>query len=185
MALDDVIHVGDGEKIIDRIRVYKNVRSWLEVLEFHVGAEYEVPINFDNKVCFRFQFHPRYNLGYLHLDALWRLDGSRRLNGYDSKETLDFYPVKARLQIAVSGETKAELAGVNMKQRVQVAIKTESIQQVQTGVVKQMEMAEQLNCQASAVCKIVTDSYVTKLNGLDRTWKLNGSRKLDGGRYAI
>ncbi len=185
LALDDVIHVGDGEKIVDRIRVYKNVRSWLEVLEFHVGAEYGVPISYENKVCFRFQFHPRYNLGYLHLDALWRLNGSRRLNGYDSEEMLDFYPVKVRLWAKVSGGARTELAGVNMNERVQVAIKTESIQQVQTGVVKQMEMAERLNCRVSAVCKILTDSYMTKLNGLDGTWKLNGSRKLDGGRYAL
>ncbi|ERI79382.1 Phage tail protein (Tail_P2_I) [[Clostridium] symbiosum] len=185
LALDDVIHVGDGEKIVDRIRVYKNVRSWLEVLEFHVGAEYGVPISYENKVCFRFQFHPRYNLGYLYLDALWRLNGSRRLNGYDSEEMLDFYPVKVRLWAKVSGGARTELAGVNMNERVQVAIKTESIQQVQTGVVKQMEMAERLNCQVSAVCKIETDSYMTKLNGLDGTWKLNGSRKLDGGRYAL
>lgn len=185
LALDDVIHVGDGEKIIDRIRVYKNVRSWLEVLEFHVGAEYEVPISFENKVCFRFQFHPRYNLGYLHLDSLWRLDRSRRLNGYDSEEMLDFYPVKARLQIAVNGETKVELAGVNMKKRVRVAIKTESIQHVRTGIAKKIQMAERLNCQASTKFKIETDSYMTKLNGLDGTWELNGSRKLDGGRYAL
>ena len=57
-----------------------------------------------------------------------------------------------------------ELAGVNMKKRVRVAIKTESIQHVRTGIVKKIQMAERLNCQASTKFKIETDSYMTKLN---------------------
>lgn len=185
LALDDVAEVGDGKRIISRIHAYKNVRSWLEALMFHIGAEYDVPVCFMNAVTFQARFYPRYNLGYLSLDALWRLDGSRRLNGYDSEEMLDFYPAKVRLEIKFNGKAKAELAGVNMNESVRAVIKTKSIQRVQTGAVKQMEVAERLNCQASTIGRIETDSYMTKLSGLDGAWKLNGSRKLDGGRYAL
>ncbi len=31
----------------------------------------------------------------------------------------------------------------------------------------------------------LTDSYMTKMNQMDDSWKLNGDRKLDGGRYIL
>lgn len=40
LALDDEIRPGDGERIAERINTYKNVRSWLEDLAFHIGADF-------------------------------------------------------------------------------------------------------------------------------------------------
>ena len=38
LALDDEIETGTGERITERIQAYKNVRSWLEELVFHIGT---------------------------------------------------------------------------------------------------------------------------------------------------
>ena len=44
LELDDEIETGTGDKIAERIRAYKNVRSWLEELAFHIGIQVPVPI---------------------------------------------------------------------------------------------------------------------------------------------
>ena len=68
---------------------------------------YDVAIRYDPAVCFMAEFFPRYNLAYLRLDGSWKLDGTRRLNGYDSASSLDFYPVKIRTGTGASEDVQA------------------------------------------------------------------------------
>ena len=87
LELDDEIETGTGDKIAERIRAYKNVRSWLEELAFHIGIQVPVPIEYESKIRFFSDFYPRFNLAVLKLDGTWKLDGGRKLNGYPIRKT--------------------------------------------------------------------------------------------------
>ncbi len=62
------------------------------------------------------EFYPRYNLPFLHLDGTWKLDGSRRLSGYNSNNQMDFYPAAVTLPIEVQGSPQTEAAVTRMNQ---------------------------------------------------------------------
>lgn len=232
LALSDVIAVGDGEKIIDRIHTYKNVRSWLESLMFHIGANYRVPLRYDNAICIQTQFHPRYNLAYLHLDDHWPLDGTRLLNGYDSENLLDFYPVKVRVKsgavLNVQVETRLQIqdgfsvrahvglamqlqaeapeliwteeraalstaAGletaigmeIHAQQSVRREAKAEGMIRLHSKAAEAAQDGERLRTCTGAAYAVEAASYMTKMNQTDALWNLDGSRKLDGGRYVL
>lgn len=185
LKLDDEILVGDGQKVLDQINAYKNVRSWLESFSFHIGIEYLVPISYQNAIRFRTEFYPRYNLGYLHLDGTWRLDGTRRLSGYDSDEVLDFYPVGLRLN---AGSAAQEITA---KERLQITAGVEALPEtgnslrVQAQARTEPETEQGLRFCSGAALLLETRSYMTKQNRLDGAWKLDGSRKLDGGKQEL
>lgn len=185
LALDDEIRPGDGERIAERINTYKNVRSWLEDLAFHIGADFSVPISYRNHVRFITGFYPRYNLGYLKLDGKWKLDGTRKLNGYDSNTLLDFYPV--RMQIAAAGAIEAEGKLAWVRITAAVGNQAESRQGITVGVEAEERMGTQegIRCQGSAACLVRTESQMTKRRYLDGSRKLDGKWKLDGGTYVL
>ena len=92
--------------------------------------QYQVPVNWDNIFRFRAEFFPRYNLAYLRLDGSWKLDGTRRLNGYDSASSLDFYPVKIRTGTGASEDVQT--AGqLCFASRAEPDIKTETSLRIQ------------------------------------------------------
>lgn len=184
LALSDVIAVGDGEKIIERIHTYKNVRSWLEALMFRIGADYEVPIRYDNAIRTQTQFHPRYNLAYLHLDGHWPLEGTRLLNGYDSENLLEFYPVKMRVKSEAVSNVQVE-ERLQMQGRFSVKVHMGLEMQLQAEVSKRIQTEERLRTCTGAAYAVEAASYMTKINQIDALWSLDGSRKLDGGRYVL
>ncbi len=232
LGLSDVIAVGDGEKIIDRIHTYKNVRSWLEALMFRIGADYEVPIRYDNAVRLQTQFHPRYNLAYLHLDGYWPLDNSRKLNGYNGSEKLDFYPVRTQVSTAVAADIQfgqrmkfcndfsVELReewtvhlqaeadetvqteermiipedvefetvigmAIHTQQSVRREVKAEGMIQLHSEAAEAAQAEGRLRTCTGAAYAVEAASYMTKMNQTDALWSLDGSRKLDGGRYVL
>ncbi len=180
LDLSDEIMVGDGNKIVQRILAYKNVRSWLEALSFHIGVEYDVPVSWRNSIVFQTEFYPRYNLGYLHLDGLWKLDGTRLLNGYDTDDILDFYPVYfcagMGAPLILRTDEKILITG-----NVDTDVESKEKMRLRSSVLMDIQAEEKLCFRAGAGLQMGTRSFVTQQNRLDASWKLDGSRRLDGG----
>lgn len=205
----------------------------LEVYGRYLG-KYEVPIEYENKIRFFSDFYPRFNLAVLKLDGTWNLDGGRKLNGYDSNETLDFYPVtmsviapvtvpvqtelscryqmtametvkaesvlkvqagvaetvraeqRASFQMAASELAQAELSGSCFKMMAEENVKAESALNICTEAAENVRMEQRLICQSGAEISVLqTTASMYKKNLLNGSWKLNGRRKLDGGRYNL
>lgn len=74
-------------------------------IELFLYAEYvgkcEMSLRAETAVKFIADFYPRFNLPHLKLDRTWKLNGNRKLSGYNSRETVDLYPVLARFKTAV------------------------------------------------------------------------------------
>lgn len=186
LDLDDEIETGAGDKIAQRIRAYKNVRSWLEELAFHIGIQVLVPIEYENQIRFSSEFYPRFNLAVLKLDGRWKLDGGRKLNGYDSNETLDFYPVAMSVSVPVAVPVQAALSGSCFKMAAEEGVKVEAAQNIGIEAAESVKMEQKLTFQSEAGISVLqTTASMYKKNLLNGSWKLSGSRKLDGGRYAL
>lgn len=186
LELDDEIPLGAGRQIVEKINAYKNVRSWLEALSFHIGVEIPVPVKYENQITFQTEFYPRYNLGYLYLDGKWKLDGTRKLNGYDSDDYLDFYPVGMQIQTDSSVSACTKLEAIEFKNDVSVGVECAGgVTQVNTAVRIQAEAEEQVSFGSAAALTIGSESSMINERYLDGKWKLDGSRKLDGGRYLL
>lgn len=186
LALDDEIETGTGERITERIQAYKNVRSWLEELVFRIGVQVPVPIEYENKIRFFSEFYPRFNLAVLKLDGRWKLDGVRKLNGYDSSETLDFYPVAMSVSVPVAVPVQAALSGSCFKMAAEEGVKVEAAQNIGIEAAESVKMEQKLTFQSEAGISVLqTTASMYKKNLLNGSWKLSGSRKLDGGRYAL
>lgn len=146
---------------------------------------YPVPISYQNTIRFWTEFYPRYNLGYLHLDGTWKLDGTRRLSGYDSDEVLDFYPVGLRLNAGGAAQE------ITAKERLQITAGAKALPEtgnslrVQAQARTEPETEQGLRFCSGAALLLKTRSYMTKQNRLDGAWKLDGSRKLDGGKQEL
>lgn len=157
----------------------------LEVYGRYLG-KYEVPIKYENKIRFFSEFYPRFNLAVLKLDGRWKLDGGRKLNGYDSNETLDFYPVAMSVSVPVAVPVQAALSGSCFNMAAEENIKAEAALNVRMEAAENVRMEQRLICQSEAEISVLqTEAFMYKKNLLDGSWKLSGSRKLDGGRYDL
>lgn len=186
LALEDELLVGEGNQIIERIEAYKNVRSWLEALILRIPADYVVSVCYQNKIRFQTNFYPRYNLPYLFLDQTWLLNEERLLNGYDSEEIFDFYPVQLHVQTGASAfESGSETAGMSIRARICIGFQLEEKIKVRAEGKEKMQSEERLKLQAKNIYHLNNRTYMTKQNFLDAEWELNRSRKLDGGRYEL
>ena len=108
---DTVLPVGSTQEIIRKINGYKNVRSWLEVLEFRIYFKILVPVKSKTGIRIFMEFYPRQNLIPLRLDGTWKLDRSQKLNGYKSDSQVDFYPMGVGVIQKVAAELSAD-AGI-------------------------------------------------------------------------
>ena len=157
----------------------------LEVYGRYLG-NYEVPIEYENKIRFFSEFYPRFNLAVLKLDGQWKLDGVRKLNGYDSSETLDFYPVAMSVSVPVAVPVQAALSGSCFKMAAEEGVKVEAAQNIGIEAAESVKMEQKLTFQSEAGISVLqTTASMYKKNLLNDSWKLSGSRKLDGGRYAL
>lgn len=156
----------------------------LEVYGRYLG-KYEVPIKYENKIRFFSEFYPRFNLAVLKLDGTWKLDGSRKLNGYDSNETLDFYPVAMSVIVPVTVPVQTELS-CRYQMTAMETVKAEATLNICTEAAENVRMEQRLTCQSGAEVSVLqAEAFMYKKNLLNGSWKLSGSRKLDGGRYAL
>ena len=51
-------------------------------------------------------FYPLFNLPKLHLDQRWKLNGGKKLSGYDGSGRMDLYPVGMELEVPVLEKLK-------------------------------------------------------------------------------
>ncbi len=229
------LQLGDSDIPVDIHDIWKRIR-WYKKLSAHlvgirIGYYFGVPIRYENAITFRCAFYPRFNLPQLRLDRRWKLNGGRKLSGYDSQETMDLYPVAVRfragakaaveevsrihlltragipegihggtsLQVRTAADCQAVTsqkiriqtkAGESTGERTQVCVQTEAREEARTRTeitVKSMagheaESKEQLRVRASAACTAgVGDITIYNKNRMSGGWKLNGSRKLNGG----
>ena len=120
----------------------------LEVYGRYLG-KYEVPIEYENKIRFFSDFYPRFNLAVLKLDGTWKLDGGRKLNGYDSDETLDFYPVAMSIIVPVAVPVQTELS-CRYQMTAMENVKAESVLKVQAGVAETVRVEQRASFQMAA-----------------------------------
>lgn len=80
-------------------------------IELFLYAEYvgkcEMSLRTGAVVRFITGFYPRSNLPHLKLDRTWKLNGSRKLSGYNSRETVDLYPVSVGFRTAAKETPEA------------------------------------------------------------------------------
>lgn len=150
------------------------------------GGTYNVVLESTTSVEFITSFYPRFNLPLLRLDRSWRLDGSGQcLNGYDSLEQIDLYPVSVGFKASID----AQAVSAN-RTRIVACIKDivkiiEAIK-IRTLAKEKIVEAEQIEISASAEHETgVGDIRITNQSYLDGSWCLDGSRKLNGGLYII
>ncbi len=221
---------GKVREIYDTVALLRPAHVQLFFKAEYVG-ESELTVKTAASVRFRANFYPRFNLPRLCLNGKWKLDGSRRLSGYDTRETMDLYPVSIRLVGAVRGApvegtrlrlytsageeenlmsrarffVRSEImSGGSSGQRVTIQAKAAELPEEHTGlhlrerVQKKIENETALSMSSLAECKTapgwktgVRASAAHKAeaggvtvynqNRLEGGWKLNGSRKLNGG----
>ncbi|NBI73793.1 hypothetical protein D3Z50_22810, partial [Clostridiaceae bacterium] len=123
--------------------------------------QYQVPVNWNNIFRFRAEFFPRYNLTYLRLDGSWKLDGTRRLNGYDSSGSLDFYPAKLRISLGGAEDIQTE-EQLRFAGEAEPDIKAENAFRIQGGTTAGPDTEQQLRVN-SAVEKDVSSGSGLRL----------------------
>lgn len=181
VAEETVLPVGSSEEIIRRINGYKNVRSWLEALIFRISFEVQVPIEIEAGLRLFMEYYPRQNLVPLLLDGTWKLDGSRKLNGYRSDRKADFYPMAVGVFAEADAGPKLQTGGMQIGASVQEEITCELGTAIEAAAQEDLIEETALTVGTGVKVGVRTDSGVYTGRKLDGTWKLDGSRKLDGG----
>lgn len=179
-----VILAGDGTAEITKIQSLLNqVKQSHTVysLSYYEHSGYEEKMLYENAVCFRTGFYPRYNLAFLNLDHMWKLDGSRKINGYDGESYVNFYPAVLCIQVPVKEQT-------DTKQRVAIRlsmkewISTGALFLIRTEAENIFERSEKISFNLSAKEETSAGpAQVMNKNIMDHAWKLDGSRRLNGG----
>lgn len=179
-----VILAGDGTAEIIKIRtLLDQVKQSHTVygLSYYEHSEYEERVVYENTICFRTGFYPRYNLAFLNLDRMWKLDGSRYINGYDGESYVDFYPAVLCIQAPVK-EMAGTGQGIRLKLAMKEGISSGAVSLIRNEVSNIFKGAEKISFHLTA--KEGTSAgqvQVMNRNILDHGWKLDGSRRLNGG----
>lgn len=174
-------NLGYGTEVKRQIGKYKNVRSWIEWVAFVIASGFEVKVKYENIIRFQNLFHPRKNIAYLKLDGRWKLDGRKALSGYDDELKVDFYPVRVQFgtwaDIKISDKESMRIR-IEAKRNPQTDVKIRFKNKIENNVVDK-EHTRLTVCTQEFVS--AGDIGVTNVNKLDASWKLNGSRRLNGG----
>lgn len=154
------------------------------ILDFYgrYQGEYKVPVSVRDSIHFRTVFYPRYNLPHLYLDNIWSLDGSRKLNGYDSGDFIDFYPVGFKFLAEVPEAVReAEKIRAAMDAAERIKLSAEAFK-LETGVKENIQNIESIAI-TSGITEQTTAGPVRVMNRnvMDNNWKLDGGRRLNGG----
>lgn len=154
------------------------------LLEKQYITGYEVDIQYENRITLQTEFYPRYNLGFLYLDGTWKLDGSRYLNGYNGGSRIDFYPVAVSISVEVDTGIQAG-SGMGLQTAYDIRPVLETGIGIRSEQTADISVSTEVGIQTAVLWTIGAEAGVTKMNLLNGTWKLDGSRKLDGGREQI
>ena len=139
--------------------VFKMMPAHIELIfSARYRNHFPIPIQYNiDAVCFRGEFFPRYNLAYLRLDGGWKLDGTRRLNGYDSSGSLDFYPVQLRTGTGVPEDIQTE-EQLRFAGETEPDIKTETSLRIQAETPAGPEAGERLKVDSTVETNVSSDS---------------------------
>lgn len=147
--------------------------------------EYRVKVRCQNEIHVQTGFYPRYNQAFLYLDHMWKLDGNQKLNGHHTELLSDFYPISACLTAPVEEETGTSQdlglflnvsGGVDLWQNCRLKTETGTSPKTKEGLL----------IQASATVRAASQhTEATNLNVLDHQWRLDRSRKLNGGKTIL
>lgn len=132
-------------------------------------------------IRFTMGFYPRFNLRRLHLDSIWKLDGGRKLNGYDGKNPGDLYPVSMGVRVGIVTDT-----GTVPRTRMEAGAGGEpgsgQVFAVRARASPAPVPGERMRMAVAAVQDIrAGDISISNRNVMDGAWRLNGVRKLNGG----
>ena len=179
------MELGYGTEVKRQIEKYKNVRSWIDWVAFVISSIVSVKIEYGNAIHFLNIFHPRKNIAYIKLDGKWRLDGHKRLSGYDDDMKVDFYPAKLSLNITTAVDKKDE---EHICIRAEIRPNEKTIERA-TYCIKTEQQANRKEKLSMRFCVSEDlspgDIGITTIRKLDGAWKLDGNRKLNGGYCAI
>lgn len=149
-----------------------------------------LPVSVKQRVtAFRFLtgFYPLFNLPYLKLNNRWKLDGRRKLSGYDRENVLDLHPVRIRLY---TGGAEAEKAFRETAERLLVRDcvrqhpESRETTKQRCSAERRADLGERVKVQAQAAeAAGARGIQMYNKNRLDGKWKLSGKRKLNGGIY--
>lgn len=179
---DSEIPLGYGTDVKRCIGIYKNVRSWLEYLMFVTGGEFEVPIEYGNHVTFGGRWYPLGDVP-LKLDGKWKLDGGKKLSRYI--EPVDHYHSRLTVGMCFLANTEYESGGTATRTGTPVPVEGRTEAVIFTGKTEpKLEYSSGLTLKSRKTVDIQTgDIRITVNNKLDSTWKLDGTRNLNGGLY--
>lgn len=179
------MELGYGTEVKRQIEKYKNVRSWIDWVAFVISSIVSVKIEYGNAIHFQNIFHPRKNITYIKLDGKWRLDGHKRLSGYDDDMEVDFCPAKLSLNITTAVDKKDE---EHICIRAEIRPNEKTIERA-TYCIKTEQQANRKEKLSMRFCVSEDlspgDIGITTIRKLDGAWKLDGNRKLNGGYCAI
>lgn len=145
-------------------------------------GNYKVPVSGNILIHFQTAFYPRYNLPHLYLDNIWSLDGSHKLNGYDSGDFIDFYPAKFKVRTeATEAIHEAVMVRASMNAAERINLMAEEFK-FETRVKENIQNIESIAVE-SGITEQTTAGPVRIMNRnvMDNNWKLDGGRKLNGG----
>ena len=127
------------------------------------------------------EYYPRQNLKPLRLDGTWKLDGTRKLNGYQTDSQVDFYPLGIRIPMRLAASVSVSIPAT--RTRGDVADPVEHRNRLRLTMNTEAEGGGAAALHLSPAVKAAPGLAAEVYNGrkLDGTWKLDGSRKLNGG----
>ena len=179
---DQEFFSGYASDVKHQIETYKNVRSWLELLMFITQGEFRVPVQWRAMVTFRNHFSA-YPGTEMKLDGKWLLNGGKKLSRFEGDTNR--YPVHLRFTgVGAAENTDARISGVDLLHAWCVQPNQCGKLEIQIEAPQQQEAECGMVLTANAVAVPDTgDARITIISNLDQTWKLNGTRKLNGGLY--
>lgn len=149
------------------------------------GAVFPVNIQCAETITFITGFYPLFNLPKLRLDARWKINGKKKLSGYDGTERIDLYPVGMGFVVPIW-----EMLG----DAAQLSFLSEAIKQAESGQEVEVKVfaaccgksKAEFTMQAAAGAEVMAgNETLYNAHKLDGKRKLNGSRKLNGGLYQL
>lgn len=152
-------------------------------MAYQLQAKYDLRFEIDIDISLAFvlqsDFYPRYNLKTLLLDGTWKLDGTYLLNGYQSDQTIDFYPLYLTLWSSTNpiiwqkmqGQVMGEVVFILKQSTIMTLVSEQSLstqQENQLGLqvewIPHIEREEKIKYHAGLVVEVESSSASTGHN---------------------
>lgn len=131
------------------------------------------------------EYYPRQNLEPLMLDALWILDGDRKLNGYKSGTQVDFYPVIVRIQLEAAQHVKFDPGRMKLLTEVHMPVEHVAVMHCISAAEEDIRCDAEVSMQTGASVSLGVGSSIYIISRLLGTRKLDGTWNLNGGRQEL